>query len=117
MVNKELLFSVNKKDFQIDYFSGTGAGGQKRNKTQNCVRIHHKDSGVIVTGQSHKERKSNLREAFQNLIKSTQFKLWHTRRIMECQEGETIKQKVKKSMRSENLKIECKENGKWVEFI
>ena len=33
---KELLFSVTKKDFSITWFSGTGAGGQYRNKHQNC---------------------------------------------------------------------------------
>ena len=67
-MNRELLFSVTKKDLKIDYFSGTGGGGQHRNKHQNCVRMHHKDSGASSTGQSSKERKSNLKEAFNNII-------------------------------------------------
>jgi len=58
---KQLLFSVTKKDLEIEYFSGTGAGGQYRNKHQNCVRLKHPDSGAIVTGQSNRERSSNLR--------------------------------------------------------
>ena len=114
IMTKELLFSITKKDFQIDYFSGRGAGGQKRNKTQNCVRLHHKDSGVIVTGQSHKERKSNLKEALQNLVNNPKFKVWYSCKIMECIEGKTIEQKVDKLLQPRNLKVEVQQNGKWV---
>jgi protein subunit release factor A len=45
-MKKELLFSVTKKDFNVDYFSGKGAGGQYRNKHQNCVRLKHIESGA-----------------------------------------------------------------------
>ena len=114
-MRRELLFSITKKDFKIDYFSGTGPGGQKRNKTQNCVRLHHPSSGAIVTGQSHKERKSNMNEAFDNLIKNAKFKLWHNRRIQEKLTGKSIDEIVEELMGPKNLKIEVKdENEKWV---
>jgi len=32
---RELAFSVTKKDLEITYFSGTGKGGQHRNKHKN----------------------------------------------------------------------------------
>ena len=44
---KKLLFSLTKNDFIVTYYSGTGAGGQHRNKHQNCVRIKHKETGII----------------------------------------------------------------------
>ena len=43
---KKLLFSITKKDFKIDYFSGTGAGGQHRNRHKNCIRLTHIESNV-----------------------------------------------------------------------
>ena len=60
-------FSLTKKDFKIDWFSGTGAGGQHRNKHQNCVRITHIDTGFMETGQNHRERSRNFEEAFKRL--------------------------------------------------
>ena len=114
---RELLFSVTKKDFEINYFSGTGPGGQNRNKVQNCVRLRHPESGASSVGQSSRDRQENLREAFKNLINTYEFKSWHTRKTQEILTGKTIEEKVKESMRSENLKVECREGNKWVEWV
>jgi len=58
---------LTKKDFKIDWYSGSGAGGQHRNKHQNCCRITHIESGLSAIGTSSKERTSNQREAFTKL--------------------------------------------------
>lgn len=113
-MGKELLFSITKKDLKIDYFSGSGGGGQHRNKHQNCVRLHHLDSGVIVTGQSNKERKANIREAFNNLIKHPKFIIWHNKKVREALEGKTINQKVQEAMSEDNIRVEVRKNNKWV---
>jgi protein subunit release factor B len=113
---KELLFSVTRKDLKIEFFSGKGAGGQHRNKHQNCVRIHHPESGARSTGQSHKERASNMAEAFKSLAGSTPFKMWQARKIEEIQTGKTAKQQVEEAMAARNLKVEYKEDGgMWVD--
>lgn len=56
-----------KKDFRIDWFSGSGAGGQHRNKHQNCCRITHLATGMVEVGQNYRERSRNQRDAFQRL--------------------------------------------------
>ena len=113
---KELLFSVNKKDFDIDYFSGKGAGGQYRNRHKNCVRLKHKESGAYSTGQSNRDRKSNIREAINTLVSSSDFKLWINRRVHEVIEGKKIEEKVEEQMRPENLKFEVREKSGWTEY-
>ena len=112
---KELLFSVTKNDLEIDWFSGTGCGGQYRNKHQNCCRIRHKDSGAIATGQSQRDRVSNLKEAMENLVKSPKFKAWVKVRVGEVTgEKADIEAKVDRAMR--HLKFEVKdEAGNWKE--
>jgi protein subunit release factor A len=114
-VAKKLLFSITKKDLEVTYFSGTGGGGQHRNKHKNCVRIKHPDSGAIVTGQSHKERKSNIKEALNNLVSNGKFKVWHSIKVHEVLEGEKIEEKIDKMMHRRNLKIELRRNGWWEE--
>lgn len=112
MKNKELLFSITKKDLEITWFSGKGAGGQHRNKHQNCCRIKHPDSGVIVTGQEERSRDKNLKNAFKRLIENKDFKKWLRVRIAkETGELDLTEQKinniVEEQMKEENLKIEC----------
>lgn len=65
---RELLWSRRKKDFRIDWFSGTGAGGQHRNKHQNCCRITDIETGLSVTGQAQRSRIANFRHAFRRLV-------------------------------------------------
>lgn len=111
---KELLFSVTKKDLDITFFSGTGPGGQNRNKVQNCVRMRHPDSGAHSTGQSNRDRQANLKEAFLTLVNSPTFKIWHTKKTHELISGKTVEQRVMESMVESNLKVECRnEEGKW----
>ena len=113
---KELLFSITKKDFEIQYFSGTGAGGQHRNKHQNCVRLKHIASGVTITGAGSKERRTNTLDAFRRLKDHPRFKLWHNQKLQEVLTGKTVEEKVDEMMQPDNLKIETKNNNdQWSE--
>ena len=58
---------LTKKDFDIQLFSGQGLGGQNRNKTQNCCRIIHKETGLRAQCTAYRERTKNQCEAFRVL--------------------------------------------------
>ena len=60
---------LTKKDFKLEWFSGQGAGGQHRNKHQNCCRITHLASGLTVNGTDSRSRVENQRTAFDKLAK------------------------------------------------
>ena len=59
---------LTKKDFKIEWFSGQGAGGQHRNKHQNCCRIPHLETGLMAVGQDYRERTRNQDVAFKRLV-------------------------------------------------
>lgn len=55
-----------ESDFKIEWYAGTGNGGQYRNKHQNCARVTHVLTGMVQTaGGRHRE--VNLRDALAEL--------------------------------------------------
>jgi len=63
---KNKLFSLTKKDFDIQTFRAGGKGGQKQNKISSGVRIIHRESGELL---------ENLEQKYLNTrIKSWRFK-------------------------------------------
>jgi protein subunit release factor B len=106
-------FSVTKKDLTITYFSGTGPGGQNRNKNQKCVRIKHNDTGIIKTGQSYNSREQNTKEAFESLCKDKRFLAYCQIKLIELEQNETLEEKVDKMMKDVYMKVEVKEYGRW----
>lgn len=69
---------LTKKDFRLEWFSGTGGGGQNRNKRMNCCRITHIETGIMVTGQTERDRAANQNRAFRELVRRI---VEHYRRI------------------------------------
>jgi protein subunit release factor A len=54
---------MKESDFEIQWFSGTGKGGQHRNKHQNCCRAIHKETGITAIGTASRSRESNRKAA------------------------------------------------------
>lgn len=114
---KKLLFSVTKKDFEVQTFRCGGHGGQKVNKTSSGVRIIHRESGAVGESRTERSQHQNKKLALHRLAKTGKFKVWLNRKIFEIDKKETLEQIIEREMSPENLKIEIKnEKGKWKEF-
>lgn len=109
---KEKLFSVTASDCKFDYYVGSGSGGQKRNKTSNCVRCTHIASGAVGKSEEGRSQRKNKETAFRRMAESDRFQKWHrvetSRRLGTLQEIESA---VERSMK--DIKVEYFENGKW----
>lgn len=55
-------FTVNDADIKLEWFSGTGKGGQHRNKHQTSCRLTHLPTGITCTSQT-RSRDTSYREA------------------------------------------------------
>jgi peptide chain release factor 1 len=58
--------TIPNSDLRIEWYSGTGAGGQHRNKHQNSCRITHIPTGIVATAQC-RSRQNSLAEALQTI--------------------------------------------------
>lgn len=57
---------LNERDLKIEWYSGTGAGGQHRNKHQNSCRITHIPTGTVATAQC-RSRQNSYTEAIESI--------------------------------------------------
>ena len=102
-----IVIKFNGPDVKFTYFSGSGAGGQFRNKHKNCVRVQHIPSGAIGECKEHRSLEQNKKTALQRLTKNKKFKLWAKMEVAARLEGyANLERKVDDMMRPENLKIE-----------
>lgn len=114
--SRQKVTILSKKDLQISYFVGPGAGGQKKNKTHSGCQIIHEESGAIGRASDSRSLEQNKKSAFQKLCNHPKMKFWIAKKVYEIRQNETLEQTVEKSMSVDNLKFEIKDElGRWIE--
>lgn len=63
--------NLESTDVRTEWFSGTGKGGQHRNKHQNSCRLIHEPTGIVTTAQCRK-RSQSYEEAWAELERRVQ---------------------------------------------
>lgn len=113
---QKLLFSVTASDCLWDYYRGSGKGGQHRNKKDTAVRCTHHPSGAVGQAQDERSQRQNKKRAFRRMAESKKFQQWAKIRAAHITGNEAeAKRRVDQAMSPANLKVEVKQNGKWVE--
>jgi len=49
---------IKDSEIKVETMRGTGPGGQRKNKTESCVRLTHLPTGIQVTIDSRKQSES-----------------------------------------------------------
>lgn len=106
-MSRELIFSVTKKDFEIQVFRAGGKGGQNANKVSAGVRIIHKESGARGESRQFRDQPMNKKAAFTRLVESSKFQAWLKRKTAEALLGkQELERRVDMAMQDENLLLE-----------
>jgi protein subunit release factor B len=113
-MGRELLFSLTKKDFIVQTFRSGGKGGQNQNVRNTGVRIIHPESGARGESREHRTYEQNKRAAFKRMVETVKFKIWYQKTCYELRNKKSITESVSEAMQEENLRVEIKENGRWV---
>lgn len=104
------------EDFAVSFFSGTGPGGQNRNKVQASARIVHIPTGLVRTAQT-RSRENSVRLAMEALSKDldaaqTQSQWDHTNTVRTAQTGSGMRGDKRRTYRSQEDTVNDHENGK-----
>ncbi|MCK9196008.1 MAG: hypothetical protein M0P16_03415 [Syntrophales bacterium] len=106
-IQKQCLFSITKKDFDVQMFRSDSKNEQNLNKAESVVRIVNRASSATGESREHRDRSQNKKTAFERLIAMEKFKAWHRIQIAAHIKGiANIERKMESWMKPENLKIE-----------
>jgi len=100
-----------KRETKVYFYRGRGPGGQRRNKKETCVRLHHIPSGVTVTATEHRYQARNKELAFERLKKKlrglnkikkpripTKMSRARKEKILECKKRRAKKKKLRRKV-------------------
>ncbi len=92
--------TIPESDLKIEWYSGTGAGGQHRNKHQNSCRVTHISSGLVATAQT-RSRQHSYNLAIQNIQKELDAE---AKRCYNSSIASTRKDQVGSGMRGDKIR-------------
>lgn len=105
---------IDEKEISIRWHSGTGAGGQHRNRTQNCCEITHLPSGFKAVGTESRSRQDNKKTAlefncsferyFKNTFEDEMADILIRVLDLCCQRGIDIEEHVRLKMKYNSLR-------------
>ena len=114
MTDKQILFSVTASDCKWSYTRGTGAGGQKKNKTSSAVHCVHPPSGAHGYSEASRSQAENKQDAFVKMAETKEFKVWHQMEVLRRNGRlKLIDAEVEKQLKK--VKTEIKIDGRWTE--
>ena len=115
-MTRKHLFSITKKDLDVQTFRSGGPGGQRQDKVETEVRIVHKESGAVGECREERSQAQNKKTAFRRMAESQKLRVWINKKAHELLKQKTIEEIVEDQMKPENIRVEVVgEKGKWVE--
>jgi protein subunit release factor A len=58
---------INEADIRVEFYRGSGPGGQHRNTTDSAVRIRHLPTGIVVHASENRSQHRNREVAMERL--------------------------------------------------
>lgn len=114
---KGFKLSLTKDDFDWEYFTAGGHGGQKQNKTASAVRCTHRPSGAVGISRDERSQLQNKKLALARCVNTQKFEFWgkmELARVEEAHTGQmTVEQRVAQEMQPHLIRTEVLTPSGW----
>ena len=87
---------ILEQDLEEQFIRGSGKGGQKKNKTSNCVQLRHIPTGIMVRFEEYRERAINQILARRLLCEKVEQQLFGKISVLSRERLKKKKQKKRK---------------------
>lgn len=91
---------IAPEDIEEHAVRGGGPGGQKINKTNSCIELHHKPTKTDVRVQKHREQSRNRLAAYILLIRKIEEKKLGKKSAIQQKQFKLRKQKQRRSRKA-----------------
>lgn len=107
-VTKTEKLGIRAEDIEEHFTRGSGHGGQKINKTESCVELHHGPTGIDVRYQHFREQSKNRLGAWKLLILKIEEKVLGKESDRQKEIFKKRKQKQRRSRKAKEKVLEAK---------
>lgn len=99
---------IREDDLEENFIRGSGAGGQKINKTSSCVQLRHKPSGIEVRCQRERSQSLNRFFARRELCAKLEAQIFKKESKRQQEIEKIRRQKRKRSKRAKEKMLQGK---------
>ena len=110
LVKKMAALGIREEDLAEDFIRGSGAGGQKINKTSAVVLLSHRPSGIQVRCQEGRSQGLNRYYARKRLVEKLEFKVLGAKSALQQKIEKLRRQKRKRSKRAKEKVLKEKKH-------
>jgi len=92
-VEDGIAIDIPEKDVEVKAIRGSGAGGQKVNKTSSTIQLRHLPTGILITVQNERSQSRN-RDVAWNILRSRLYEIEVKKREVERDKVEAQKMDI-----------------------